>query len=228
MKLVTSSPQGTAYSTFQGSGADVSGKREPRRRAITARTKLVGKETYNLTFVGYYPSEHPRVAFSVVVPTVQDDHDPVSKTLPREQLTLTKSLKRNTIKITNERAEHLVRPFFHSGKLTFTIRIEGECLFLANQSSGISFYISPCPACSASIMQRRDSVEQDTQHVKQFQSKTDLHAVLTSNGRIMYISANCKSYFSYSQEEMIGSFLKTFLHEEDQFWLKVTSIMSII
>jgi len=60
-------------------------------------------------------------------------------------------------------------------------------------------------------------VEQDTQHVKQFQSKTDLHAVLTSNGRIMYISANCKSYFSYSQEEMIGSFLKMFLHEEDQF-----------
>ncbi|MDK4204886.1 PAS domain-containing protein [Bacillus velezensis] len=60
-------------------------------------------------------------------------------------------------------------------------------------------------------------MEQDTQHVKQFQSKTDLHAVLTSNGRIMYISANCKSYFSYSQEEMIGSFLKMFLHEEDQF-----------
>ncbi|MEQ5998411.1 PAS domain-containing protein [Bacillus amyloliquefaciens] len=60
-------------------------------------------------------------------------------------------------------------------------------------------------------------MEQDTQHVKQFQSKTDLHAVLTSNGRIMYISANCKSYFSYSQEEMIGAFLKTFLHEEDQF-----------
>ncbi|MEC3686670.1 PAS domain-containing protein [Bacillus velezensis] len=60
-------------------------------------------------------------------------------------------------------------------------------------------------------------MEQDTQHVKQFQSKTDLHAVLTSNGRIMYISANCKSYFSYSQEEMVGSFLKTFLHEEDQF-----------
>ncbi|MEC2020196.1 PAS domain-containing protein [Bacillus velezensis] len=60
-------------------------------------------------------------------------------------------------------------------------------------------------------------MEQDTQHVKQFQSKTDLHAVLTSNGRIMYISANCKSYFSYSQEGMIGSFLKTFLHEEDQF-----------
>ncbi|MCM3247316.1 PAS domain-containing protein [Bacillus amyloliquefaciens] len=60
-------------------------------------------------------------------------------------------------------------------------------------------------------------MEQDTQHVKQLQSKNDLHAVLTSNGRIMYISANCKSYFSYSQEEMIGSFLKTFLHEEDQF-----------
>ncbi|MBT2573580.1 PAS domain-containing protein [Bacillus sp. ISL-51] len=60
-------------------------------------------------------------------------------------------------------------------------------------------------------------MEQDTQHVKQLQSKTDIHAVLTSNGRIMYISANCKSYFSYSQEEMMGSFLKTFLHEEDQF-----------
>ncbi|MCC9023798.1 PAS domain-containing protein [Bacillus nakamurai] len=60
-------------------------------------------------------------------------------------------------------------------------------------------------------------MEQDTQHVKQLQAKTDIHAVLTSNGRIMYISANCKSYFSYSQEEMMGSFLKTFLHEEDQF-----------
>nr|WP_206699569.1 PAS domain-containing protein [Bacillus atrophaeus] len=66
-------------------------------------------------------------------------------------------------------------------------------------------------------MQRRDSVEQDTQHARQFQIKTDIHAVLTSNGRIIYISANCKPYLSYAQEEMIGSFMKEFLHEEDQF-----------
>lgn len=67
------------------------------------------------------------------------------------------------------------------------------------------------------IMQRRDSVEQDTQYVKPFQTKTDIHAVLASNGRIIYISANSKLYLGYLQGEMIGSFLKTFLHEEDQF-----------
>ncbi|MCY8932757.1 PAS domain-containing protein [Bacillus atrophaeus] len=60
-------------------------------------------------------------------------------------------------------------------------------------------------------------MEQDTQHARQFQIKTDIHAVLTSNGRIIYISANCKPYLSYNQEEMIGSFMKEFLHEEDQF-----------
>ncbi|MGE0909796.1 PAS domain-containing protein [Bacillus atrophaeus] len=60
-------------------------------------------------------------------------------------------------------------------------------------------------------------MEQDTQHARQFQIKTDIHAVLTSNGRIIYISANCKPYLSYAQEEMIGSFMKEFLHEEDQF-----------
>ncbi|MEC1626233.1 sporulation kinase KinA [Bacillus mojavensis] len=60
-------------------------------------------------------------------------------------------------------------------------------------------------------------MEQDTQYVKPFQTKTDIHAVLASNGRIIYISANSKLYLGYLQGEMIGSFLKTFLHEEDQF-----------
>ncbi|MCI3987975.1 penicillin-binding protein, partial [Bacillus vallismortis] len=31
-----------------------------------------GKKTYNLTFVGYFPSKNPKLAFSVVVPSVKD------------------------------------------------------------------------------------------------------------------------------------------------------------
>ena len=69
-------------------------KREPRRPTITARTKLVGKDTYNLTFVGYYPSEHPRVAFSVVVPSVRDDHDPVSKNIAKGAIDAYKELEK--------------------------------------------------------------------------------------------------------------------------------------
>lgn len=56
--------------------------------------KLVGKETYNLTFVGYYPSEHPRVAFSVVVPSVQDDHDHVSKNIAKGAVDAYKELEK--------------------------------------------------------------------------------------------------------------------------------------
>ncbi|MGM0873378.1 MAG: peptidoglycan D,D-transpeptidase FtsI family protein [Bacillota bacterium] len=38
-----------------------------------------GKQTNNLNFVGYYPSENPEVAFSVVVPWASNDGDAVNK-----------------------------------------------------------------------------------------------------------------------------------------------------
>ncbi|MED0772838.1 penicillin-binding protein 2 [Bacillus siamensis] len=95
MKLVTSSPQGTAYSTFQGSGADVSGKTGTAETHYYGTNKnWWGKYTYNLTFVGYYPSEHPRVAFSVVVPSVQDDHDHVSKNIAKGAIDAYKELEK--------------------------------------------------------------------------------------------------------------------------------------
>lgn len=65
-KLVTSASGGTAYGRFVH---DVAGK------TGTAQSKYYGpirsyygRDVYNLTFVGYYPSDHPQVAFSVVVP----------------------------------------------------------------------------------------------------------------------------------------------------------------
>jgi cell division protein FtsI/penicillin-binding protein 2 len=38
-----------------------------------------GRDTNNLNFVGYYPSENPEVAFSVVVPWASNDGDAVNK-----------------------------------------------------------------------------------------------------------------------------------------------------
>lgn len=68
---------GTAYTSFK---QDVSGK------TGTAQTYYYGPDrsrwgqaTYNLTFVGYYPSENPQVAFSVVVPWASNDKYPINK-----------------------------------------------------------------------------------------------------------------------------------------------------
>lgn len=38
-----------------------------------------GHETNNLNFVGYYPADNPEIAFSVVVPWVGSDADPINK-----------------------------------------------------------------------------------------------------------------------------------------------------
>ncbi|MRX72243.1 penicillin-binding protein [Bacillus lacus] len=59
-RLVTQGSQGTAAGKF--GKYDVSGK------TGTAETYLNGRLTTNLTFVGYYPSKQPEIAFSVVVP----------------------------------------------------------------------------------------------------------------------------------------------------------------
>ncbi|OCI05304.1 PAS domain-containing sensor histidine kinase [Bacillus paralicheniformis] len=45
----------------------------------------------------------------------------------------------------------------------------------------------------------------------------NLQAVLSANGRFIYISANCKELLSYEQNELIGTYLKDYLHEDDLF-----------
>lgn len=74
---VVNGSNGTAKGSFT---MDVSGK------TGTAQTYYYGPDrskwgqaTYNLTFVGYYPSENPKVAFSVVVPWASNDKHPVNK-----------------------------------------------------------------------------------------------------------------------------------------------------
>ncbi|MCY9188135.1 peptidoglycan D,D-transpeptidase FtsI family protein [Bacillus mojavensis] len=81
MKLVTSS--GTAKNTFT---QDVSGKTGTAETFYYGTNRnWWGKKTYNLTFVGYYPSKKPKVAFSVVVPSVDDD-DKINKIIAKRAI----------------------------------------------------------------------------------------------------------------------------------------------
>ncbi|WP_142396283.1 peptidoglycan D,D-transpeptidase FtsI family protein [Bacillus halotolerans] len=81
MKLVTSS--GTAKNTFT---EDVSGKTGTAETYYYGTNRnWWGKKTYNLTFVGYYPSKNPKVAFSVVVPSVDDD-DKINKIIAKRAI----------------------------------------------------------------------------------------------------------------------------------------------
>lgn len=81
MKLVTSS--GTAKNTFT---EDVSGKTGTAETFYYGTNRnWWGKSTYNLTFVGYYPSNNPKVAFSVVVPSVDDD-DKINKIIAKRAI----------------------------------------------------------------------------------------------------------------------------------------------
>lgn len=82
MKLVTTS--GTARNTF---AEDVSGKTGTAQTFYYGTNRnWWGKSTYNLTFVGYYPSKNPKVAFSVVVPSVANDHDPINKLIAKRAI----------------------------------------------------------------------------------------------------------------------------------------------
>jgi cell division protein FtsI/penicillin-binding protein 2 len=81
-KMVTSSPGGTAYGLF--GSHDVAGKTGTAQAFYyDANREWYGRETYNLTFAGYYPSKNPEVAFSVIVPWVQSDKDKISKNIAR-------------------------------------------------------------------------------------------------------------------------------------------------
>ncbi|MFJ5963618.1 MULTISPECIES: PAS domain-containing protein [unclassified Bacillus (in: firmicutes)] len=60
-------------------------------------------------------------------------------------------------------------------------------------------------------------MEQKMKDSTQLCSNIDLHAVLSSNGRFLYISSNCKQLLLYEQKDLLGCYLKDFVHTEDQF-----------
>lgn len=60
-------------------------------------------------------------------------------------------------------------------------------------------------------------MEQKTKRFEQYKPHMNLQAVLSANGRFIYISANCKELLSYQQNELIGTYLKDYLHEDDLF-----------
>ncbi|MFC0270668.1 peptidoglycan D,D-transpeptidase FtsI family protein [Metabacillus herbersteinensis] len=76
-KLVTSS--GTAKNIFNH---DVSGKTGTAQALYYGPNKNQwGREVNNLTFVGYYPSTNPEIAFSVAVPWAINDQEPYAKNI---------------------------------------------------------------------------------------------------------------------------------------------------
>ncbi len=46
-----------------------------------------------------------------------------------------------------------------------------------------------------------------------------VHLVLSvnSSGKVLYISSNCEEILGFSQSELIGTYIKSFIHEDDQF-----------
>ncbi|SFC50973.1 Cell division protein FtsI/penicillin-binding protein 2 [Bacillus sp. 491mf] len=93
-KMVMQTPEGTGYGTgypngFAGATYDPAGKTGTAQAAYAGpnakevRKQLGERNIYNLTMVGYAPASDPEVAFSVVVPWLTDDHNPVTKTISR-------------------------------------------------------------------------------------------------------------------------------------------------
>ncbi|MDA7026250.1 PAS domain-containing protein [Bacillus sp. CLL-7-23] len=60
-------------------------------------------------------------------------------------------------------------------------------------------------------------MEQKTKRFEQYKPHVNLQAVLSANGRFIYISANCKEMLGYKQNELIGTYLKDYLHKDDLF-----------
>ncbi|WP_299094239.1 penicillin-binding protein 2 [uncultured Metabacillus sp.] len=76
-KRVVSGSRGTARAYIK---YDVAGKTGTSQTLYYGPKRAYwGRETNNLNFVGYYPSENPEIAFSVVVPWAGSDQDPVNK-----------------------------------------------------------------------------------------------------------------------------------------------------
>ncbi|RCK10874.1 hypothetical protein DT075_21805 [Bacillus licheniformis] len=70
-------------------------------------------------------------------------------------------------------------------------------------------------------------MEQKTKRFEQYKPHMNLQAVLSANGRFIYISANCKELLSYEQNELIGTYLKDYLHDTKTSPPKSSKPMSI-
>ncbi|MDZ5472035.1 penicillin-binding protein 2 [Bacillus sp. 31A1R] len=83
-RQVVQEPGGTAYTSFKH---DVAGKTGTAQTFYYGpdRSKW-GQATYNLTFVGYYPSKNPKVAISVVVPWASNDQYPINKKIANRSI----------------------------------------------------------------------------------------------------------------------------------------------
>ncbi|MDM5189985.1 penicillin-binding protein 2 [Bacillus sp. DX4.1] len=92
-KMVTQTHDGTGYSNggFAGATYDPAGKTGTAQATYAGPDKTVRERnggqspnTWNLTFVGYAPASDPEIAFSVVVPWLSNDQNPVNKRISRE------------------------------------------------------------------------------------------------------------------------------------------------
>jgi penicillin-binding protein A len=70
---------GTAYAYFGGKSYKPAGKTGTAESFYYDNEKKKLYSTYNLTLVGYAPHDNPEVAFSVVVPWINDSNNPVNK-----------------------------------------------------------------------------------------------------------------------------------------------------
>ncbi|MCM3735681.1 penicillin-binding protein 2 [Bacillus cytotoxicus] len=89
-KMVMQTPQGTGYTNgFAGAKYDPAGKTGTAQSAYAGpnakevRAQIGERSIYNLTLVGYAPASNPEVAYSVVVPWLSSDQNPVSKKIGR-------------------------------------------------------------------------------------------------------------------------------------------------
>ncbi|MEH7461311.1 penicillin-binding protein 2 [Bacillus thuringiensis] len=102
-KMVMQTQQGTGYSAFGTATYDPAGKTGTAQAAYAGpnakevRKQLGDRSIYNLTMVGYAPASDPEVAFSVVVPWLTDDHNPVSKTIARRIMDAYFDLKKQEV-----------------------------------------------------------------------------------------------------------------------------------
>ncbi|WP_102345691.1 peptidoglycan D,D-transpeptidase FtsI family protein [Bacillus sp. Marseille-P3661] len=83
-RQVYQEPGGTAYTYFHDATYNPAGKTgTAQSRYYGPKREYYGKNTYNLTLVGYAPFDNPEVAFSVVVPWVGTDKHAINKYIGR-------------------------------------------------------------------------------------------------------------------------------------------------
>jgi cell division protein FtsI/penicillin-binding protein 2 len=98
-RQVYQSPGGTAYKYFGGDtrfrGFQAAGKTGTAESFYQDPNTKKSHSTYNLTLVGYAPYKNPEVVFSIVVPYLDTDTDPVNKYIGQKVLKVYFDLKKH-------------------------------------------------------------------------------------------------------------------------------------